>query len=279
MTIHMFGAFFGLAASVFVSRNYGNHLNKNNGLYPDELSSSYISDVFSLIGTLFLWVLFPSFNAALALNGTQYRVVINTVLSLCASTISTFLLSRTFHRRLFNIRDIQYATLSGGIAIASAHAEVIQPGAALLVGAVAGIVVVIGITITQPWLERRSPLRIYDSTGAQNTHGLGGIIGGLGGIVAASVASNFIYSENVSGFFPHGHINQGGFQAAAFGVTLGIALLSGFVTGLPLFFFQRFIHRDNYWYFYSDDGEFVVPPDYDKGVIIVGNKPTVVTTV
>ncbi len=42
--------------------------------------SSYASDVFSLIGTVFLFVLFPSFNAALAPDNTQFRVTANTVL-------------------------------------------------------------------------------------------------------------------------------------------------------------------------------------------------------
>ena len=40
----------------------------------------YTSDLFSLLGTLILWVLWPSFNGLLAVGAARHRAVINTYL-------------------------------------------------------------------------------------------------------------------------------------------------------------------------------------------------------
>lgn len=53
MIIHMFGAYFGLAAGKFVSPTD----TRDRALYA---GSSYTSDTFSMIGTLFLWLFWPS---------------------------------------------------------------------------------------------------------------------------------------------------------------------------------------------------------------------------
>lgn len=64
ITIHAFGAFFGLAASTFITRS-----SKTLGSQHHKNASSPASDLTSMIGTLFLWVYWPSFNAALASSG------------------------------------------------------------------------------------------------------------------------------------------------------------------------------------------------------------------
>lgn len=50
--------------------------------------SSYTSDVFAFLGTLVLFIMFPSFNGAFAAEGAQFRVVINTALACCASGVT-----------------------------------------------------------------------------------------------------------------------------------------------------------------------------------------------
>ena len=48
------------------------------------------------VGTVLLWIYWPSFNAALAEGDAQHRAVINTYISLCASTLATFIVSALF---------------------------------------------------------------------------------------------------------------------------------------------------------------------------------------
>lgn len=52
-----------------------------------------ISFLTNSIGTVFLWLYWPSFNGAAATGGEQHRAVINTYLSLVACTIITFAIS------------------------------------------------------------------------------------------------------------------------------------------------------------------------------------------
>ncbi|KAK8740943.1 hypothetical protein OTU49_002787, partial [Cherax quadricarinatus] len=90
--IHTFGAYFGLGFSRSVLRRVPvkDH--------PREVSG-YIPDMFSMIGTLFLWVYWPSFNGVVESGRSQGRAVINTYLSLSASTLAAFMFSASTHKQ------------------------------------------------------------------------------------------------------------------------------------------------------------------------------------
>lgn len=273
VTIHMFGAYFGISAAIFVSVPYFESVRKDfGGKAPHDYGSSHTSDLLSLIGSIVLFVFFPSFNAALAPNGTQYRVVINTILSLVASAVVTFLVSRAFRSRLFDIRDIQNSILAGGVALGSVHSTLIQPGAALLVGAVAGLVSVVGFVWLSPFLEKRTPIKISDTRGVHNVHGLPGIIGGFGGIISASIASGVTYNQLTSDFIPRGMPSQGGIQAAMLAISFGIAIISGLGTGILISFARKATTAmPALWY--SDETEFVVPSDFERKTVIAPAQP------
>jgi ammonium transporter Rh len=64
MVIHTFGAFFGLSVTLFYQSNKA--IEDKNGLG----GGNYLSDLVSMIGTLFLFCYWPSFNGALG-NGAQ----------------------------------------------------------------------------------------------------------------------------------------------------------------------------------------------------------------
>lgn len=90
MVIHVFGAFFGLAASAVLTPKSA-HGNKEN-------AAIYHSDIFSMIGTIFLFLFWPSFNSALSEGNAQHRAVVNTVLSLTSSVVFAFLFSQFWRR-------------------------------------------------------------------------------------------------------------------------------------------------------------------------------------
>ena len=50
----------------------------------------YTSDLFSYLGTLILWVFWPSFNAYAVFGDGRHRAIINTYISMTASTVMRF---------------------------------------------------------------------------------------------------------------------------------------------------------------------------------------------
>ena len=87
--IHTFGAYFGLFVSLMDRRR---DFEKQPS--SDKSNSDHTSDLFSILGTLMLLIYWPSFNGILAYDGEgKHRATFNTYLSLCASTMTTFLFS------------------------------------------------------------------------------------------------------------------------------------------------------------------------------------------
>ncbi|XP_045901941.1 ammonium transporter Rh type B [Micropterus dolomieu] len=84
MTIHTFGAYFGLMVTRIL---YRPHLDKSK----HKNCSVYHSDLFAMIGTIYLWMFWPSFNSAITAHGDdQHRTAMNTYYSLAACTLSTY---------------------------------------------------------------------------------------------------------------------------------------------------------------------------------------------
>ena len=146
MYVHTFGAYFGLAVS-YVITDWQKLYNER-----EKEKSTKVSDTFAMIGTIFLWLFWPSFNGALAIGNSQHRVIINTILSLTSSCMSAFAMSK-FFRKKFNMVDIQNATLAGGVAVGSSADLVIGPSFSLLIGMIAGIMSTVGYNIVQPFLQ------------------------------------------------------------------------------------------------------------------------------
>ena len=65
----------------------------------DKQSAGYTSDLFSMVGTIFLWMYWPSFNGATAVHGeAQQRAVLNTYFSLCGSVFASFAMSALLNK-------------------------------------------------------------------------------------------------------------------------------------------------------------------------------------
>ncbi|KAJ3451285.1 rh50 [Anaeramoeba flamelloides] len=231
LIIHTFGAYFGIGlTSVLTSEQE----TKNSS---HETSDKW-SDLFSLFGTIFLWLFWPSFNGALAPPGNRFRVIINTVISLCGSAVFSFLLSAIFNKGKFNVVDIQNATLAGGVAVGASADLFVTPVGAMGIGALAGTISTFGFNKISPFLKSR--FNIQDTCGVNNLHGLPGLLGGLFGIINAAIAENdhSLYNGAYSQIFPEGK-NQVKSQVGAFFTTFAISLLSGILTGVILKFFTR----------------------------------------
>eukprot|EP01117_Protostelium_nocturnum_P013044 TRINITY_DN4839_c0_g1_i1.p1 TRINITY_DN4839_c0_g1~~TRINITY_DN4839_c0_g1_i1.p1 ORF type:complete len:795 (-),score=289.99 TRINITY_DN4839_c0_g1_i1:45-2387(-) len=249
MVIHVFGAFFGLAASKVLTPPKARGHNDNSAVYH--------SDIFSMIGTVFLWMYWPSFNAALGSGNTQHRAVVNTLLSLTASCVTTFILSQFFRKtKEFNMIDIQNATLAGGVAAGSAADMVLHPAVALLIGIVAGTVSVFGFSRLQSFVEQK--FGIHDTCGVLNLHGLPGIIGAIVSVIAAAATGPAFYSDEQLLFVQPGRSDrdaqtQARYQLAFLIITLAIAIITGALSAILL---SRLSPPRK---FFNDDDAFEVP--------------------
>ncbi|XP_074652649.1 ammonium transporter Rh type B-B-like [Tubulanus polymorphus] len=249
MIVHTFGAYFGLAVA--------------RVLYTDDIVSSrkegsvYHSDLFAMIGSIFLWMFWPSFNAALATGDERTRAIINTYISLAACCVVTFAVSNASNKEKFDMVHIQNATLAGGVAIGTSADLMITPFGALIVGSGAAVLSVLGYRFLTPCMTKK--IKVHDTCGVNNLHGMPGILAGIVGIIVTSQATETQYGKSLYQIFPamapvknstelaelqktlsvdpglgRTAAQQALFQLATLGMTLGMALVGGAITGFIL---------------------------------------------
>lgn len=227
ITIHAFGAFYGLAASAFLSPKSGAGA---GGAHPKN-SASRASDLSAMLGTLFLFIYWPSFNAALASSDPgathqpQALAVLNTAFALLGACCAAFAASPLVTPGgLLDMVHVQNATLAGGVAIGSAANLAIPPAAALGLGALAGALSVAGYAVASPTLDRCG---VTDTCGVLNLHGMPGVLGGLASALFAALWGG--RAANVP-LIAHG-ARQPLVQLAGLGAVFGAALLGGAAAG------------------------------------------------
>ena len=235
MYVHTFGAYFGLAVSYMITPKNISEKNKNIG-------SNYNSNLFAAIGTVFLFMYWPSFNGVFATGNSQHRVVVNTVLAICASTLGAFYISLIISKGQFNMEDCLNATLAGGVIVGSSSDLVAAAWVSLLMGFFGGAVSCLCYKKLTPWLEEK--IGLHDTCGVHNLHGIPGVLGGIFGGISAGVASKSVYGDNLNTIFPEladgrSQDEQAGYQFLCLAATLGISIFSGLFTGwlirLPFF--------------------------------------------
>jgi len=200
IVIHAFGAMFGLGAVMAMTKKGGSKA---------PIESDFTSDRFSMLGSMALWVFWPSFCAALVAPELVPFTAVNVIIALSGSTLATYFISVALRRKI-SIADIANAALAGGVAIGATCATANHP-TSFLIGIVAGVLSTVGFVVIQAKLERA--LRMTDTCGVTNLHGWPGLFGGIAAIFV------------VDGISP-------GSQFAGIGITVGIALAAGYLVGL-----------------------------------------------
>lgn len=218
VVIHAFGAYFGIGVVSNTMAKFENGPSAEN---------DSISNQFCLIGSMVLWIFWPSFTSALVAPDQVIITAINTVLALCGATLATYVFTRLLRGNI-EVEDIANAALAGGVAIGSI-CNLTTPGIAMLVGILAGSVSTIGYAVIAPKFEKL--IKGTDTCGINNLHGMPGIIGGLAGIFFA--------------------VNPA-IQLGGIAVTLILALSMGKVAGIIIRLFgQKEIP-------FSDEDEFII---------------------
>ncbi|XP_068428769.1 rh family, C glycoprotein a [Clinocottus analis] len=235
MVIHAFGGYYGLAISWVLYRPNLNQSRRLNG-------SIYHSDMFAMIGTLFLWMFWPSFNSAITDHGSgQHRAAINTYIALASCVLTTVAISSMSEKKgKLDMVHIQNATLAGGVAMGTAAEFMITPYGSLIVGFSCGIISTFGYLYVTPFLEKY--LKLQDTCGVHNLHAVPGMLGGfIGAIVAASATEEVYGREGLietfdfeDEFADRTVLTQGGFQAAGTCVAIAFGVVGGAAVGLVL---------------------------------------------
>ena len=272
MFIHVFGASFGLALAAAVGDGA---LRRPDG--EKKLGTSRVHGVFAMVGTLFLFCFWPSFNAALLVGASQQRAVINTTLSICASAVVSFALSKAAgsgkgRDARFDMEHVQNATLAGGVAMGAACDMLANPWGALLAGSIAGAASTWGFSFLSPRLKAGLgsgawALQITDTCGILNLHLIPGLIGGTAAAIAAAGITSPPWSDAaVLASFParaagSDAATTGGLQMAMTLITLAFGLASGALTGLIV---RQPFAEPYSASFYEDAQEWNVPFDEEE---------------
>ncbi|NWI21340.1 RHAG protein, partial [Crypturellus soui] len=172
MHVHLFGAYFGLAVS-----------SSFPVLQPgfEKSASSPRSSLLSVLGTLFLWVFWPSFNSVLAVE-RKNDIIYSTYFALAVSAVTAFALSvLTTEDGKLSMAHIHRATLAGGVTLGCAADSIQYPWIAMILGLLASVIAVLGSHFLQRSLP--STIKINDVSGVHFTFGLPAVLGALACII------------------------------------------------------------------------------------------------
>jgi ammonium transporter Rh len=198
----------------------------------------------------------PSFNFGVfaVTPFTKTQIVSNTILSLTGSCLATFMTS-AFLKNKITKEHLLNATLPGGVVIGALAEILFNPGGALAIGFLTGIISILGYQYFTPYLEQK--LGLYDTCGVHNLHVIPGILGGfVSVIVPASYARSStldVFTPDLSNFPQLSTLlatpyKQGGLQIATTFCSLGIGIGTAIITG----FILTSIYSSNVEEFFND---------------------------
>ena len=228
-----FGANFGVVMSIILFCRETEYSKISNNPH---LKSDYYSNIFSFIGTLFLWLYFPSFNIANIQNfeyndihyNMRYRGIINTYLSMIGSVISTFIVSPLIYKGKMKIEHLLNSSYVGGIIIGGCCTICTHGWASILIGFIGGGVSVFCLSKLKPIFKNN---KLEDTIGILHIFGIPGILGGFLTCIFIgsdeSIVKEIFYKENEE----VKSSSQAGLQVGAIMVTIAIAGLSGLISG------------------------------------------------
>lgn len=226
---HAFGAIYGIGVSLGLGV-------KSKDIKDDNRVTVYHSDTFAMLGSIVLWMFWPSFNGALLFDdvSVQQRVVVNTYLAICASCVVAMVTSSLVNGGKLSMLEVQNATLAGGVSIGMSCSFNVAPWVPVLIGGLAGALSSVGYRHIAGCIEN---MKIVDSAGANQLHGIPGIFGALvAGILVLTGNNNhlFSYSTQWTNVSDSARSNgaQFGFILAAIGCTVAIGFIAGALNGL-----------------------------------------------
>src|SRR5438309_4230005 len=176
------------------------------------------------LGVLILWFGWFGFNPGSTLNATNLHfadIIVVTNLAAAAGAVAA-LATIYFITKTMDVGMIGNGAIAALVAI-TAPSGYVEPWAAIVIGAVAGVIVVCGVLVIDKYLD--------DPVGALPAHGLAGIWGTLScGLFTTPALAKF-NGVGQGGLFYTGSFHQLGAQAIA----VGVAFVTVFTLSYGLF--------------------------------------------
>ncbi|XP_070776272.1 rh blood group, D antigen [Enoplosus armatus] len=174
MLLHIFGAFFGLTLTWILYR-------RGSEQQFEKEKFDRKTGLFSMLGTVFLWMFWPSFNSVLVDDRTPGRklgAVCSTYLALAVSAVTAAAVSGlSSPKGKLNPIHMQSCMLAGGVAVGVSMSVVHQPWEAMTIGFTAAVVSTIGFRYLK--IHMLLAFQCHDTCTVLSTHGLPGLVGWL----------------------------------------------------------------------------------------------------
>jgi ammonium transporter, Amt family len=214
--VHLTGATAGFAGLLLLGPRIGKYERKRK---PNAIPGH--SMPIAQLGVLILWFGWFGFNPGSTLNATNLHfadVVITTNLAAAAGAVAAliciYLVTKTM-----DVGMIGNGAIAALVAI-TAPSGYVEPWAAIIIGAVAGVIVVFGVLAIDKYLD--------DPIGALPAHGLAGIWGTLScGIFTVPALAKFNAVGEGGLWYTHS-FHQLGVQALAVGISAGTVFVLSF---------------------------------------------------
>ncbi|XP_018553295.1 rh blood group, D antigen isoform X1 [Lates calcarifer] len=178
MLLHIFGAFFGLTLTWVLYR-------KGSEQRFEKEKSDRKTGLFSMLGTLFIWMFWPSFNSILVDDRIPVRkleAVCSTYLALAVSAVTAAAVSLlSSPKGKLNLTHMQSCILAGGVAVGVSISVVHQPWEAMIIGFIAAVVSTIGHRYLK--IHMLLAFQCHDTCAVLSTHGLPGLLGWLAHLI------------------------------------------------------------------------------------------------
>lgn len=91
--------------------------------------------------------------------------------------IAAIVVSKFVHGGKLNMEIVLNASLAGGVAVGSSADLIVQPAGAMIAGFIVGTISAFGFAFLSAFLKEH--LRLHDTCGVINLHGIPGVIGAL----------------------------------------------------------------------------------------------------
>jgi Amt family ammonium transporter len=174
------------------------------------------------LGVIILWFGWFGFNPGSTLNATNLHfadVVVTTNLAAAAGALAAMAVIYKLQKSL-DVGMIGNGAIAALVAI-TAPSGYVQPWAAVIIGAVAGVIVVFGVIAIDKWID--------DPIGALSAHGLAGIWGTLSCGLFTDPALATFNGVGQGGLVYTGSLKQLGAQAAAVTASFGTVFVLSFI--------------------------------------------------